>query len=227
MGNRKILFICLIRWENKVISSHFRREIEWALKLVRGKFVCLLLRDRSLHHPPALLFSHVCFFAIPSSSPLKCYPLPVRNSGFLHEIREGGHHKNEENRILLVKKKMIQLICRRFLGLILREAKRITLLWWCWCRVLVDLLSFYSSNSYKSIKCLVSPLFFKYCSNNMSSNKLLMVERLFFLRTLMICLGGTCEMWYVFRFSFVLKLTELLLFSVSEYNTSSMVKIIQ
>ena len=39
---QKILFLCLNRWENKVISSHFRREIEWALKLVTGEnlYVC-------------------------------------------------------------------------------------------------------------------------------------------------------------------------------------------
>ena len=61
-GEQKILFLCLNRWENKVISSHFRREIAWALKLVRGKFVCLLLRDRFISSSsclallPCLLF---------------------------------------------------------------------------------------------------------------------------------------------------------------------------
>ena len=193
----------------------------------RGKFVCLLLRDRFI------------LLLLPCSSPMFAFlqfPHQVLwsaihyRSGIVDSSTKSGREgiiKMKKTGFYSSKKKMIQLICRRFLGLILREAKRITLLWWCWCRVLVDLLSFYSSNSYKSIKCLVSPLFFKYCSNNMSSNKLLMVERLFFLRTLMICLGGTCEMWYVFRFSFVLKLTELLLFRVCKYNTSSMVKIIQ
>ena len=191
MGNNKYFFVFEPVGKQSDIVTFPSRD-SMGLKTRQGK-ICMFAFEGPLASSsscrallPCLLFcnSLIKSFEVLSTTGPEQW-IPPRN--------QGGHHKNEENRNILVKKKMMQLICRKFLGLILREAKRITLLLWCWCRVLVDLLSFYSSNSYKSIKCLVSPLFFKYCSNNMSSNKLLMVERLFFLRTL-ICFGGTCEM---------------------------------
>ena len=86
MGNTKILVFEPVGKQSDIVTFPSRDRM--GLKTRQGK-ICMFAFEGPLHHHPALLFSHVCFFAIPSSSPLKYYPLPVRNSGFLHEIREG------------------------------------------------------------------------------------------------------------------------------------------